>query len=133
MFLLDRRNPYTPIPGLMLEYERVGIDAAHRQLDRISASVLLARQTVREALGMTRFSGSPMTLDAIAAALYDAGGRGKLSVADELAAELIAELAPAIDLIKGDPAYAPPLRREVAAGGAGSGRFVTLTGVSILN
>jgi hypothetical protein len=133
MFLLDRRNPYTPIPGLILEYERVGIDAAHRQLDRISASVLLARQTVREALGMTRFSGSPMTLDAIAAALHDARGRGELSVADELAAELIAELAPAIDLIKGNPAYAPPLRREVAAGGAGSGRFVTLTGVSILN
>jgi hypothetical protein len=133
MFLLDRRNPYTPIPGLMLEYERIGIDAAHRELDRISASVLLARQTVRAALGITGGFRSSMTLEAIVAALHDAQGRGELTVADELADDLIAGLAPAIHLIKGDPAYAAPLRREVTAGGAGAGRLVTLTGASILN
>jgi hypothetical protein len=71
-----------------------------------------------------------MALDEIATALHDAERRGDLSVADELAADLIAELAPAINLIKGNPAYAPPSRREVAAGG---GRLVTLRGVSILN
>jgi len=133
MFLLDRRNPYTPIPGLMLEYERIGVDAAHRQLDRISASVLVARRTVREALGMTGAFHSPATLDGMVAALHDAEGRGELTVADELAADLIAGLAPAIHLIKGNPAYSPPLRREVTAVGAGSGRLLTLTGGSILN
>ena len=131
MFLLDRKNPYTPIPGLMLEYERIGVDAAHRQLDRISASVLLARQTVRAALGMTSAARSPQTLETIMAALYEAEGRGELTVADELAADLIAGLAPAIHLIKGNPAYA--VRREGTPGGAGSGRLVTLTGAGTLN
>jgi hypothetical protein len=65
------------------------------------------------------------------AALHEAEARGELTVADELAADLIAGLAPAIHLIKGNPAYAA--RREVTAGGAASGRLVTLTGASILN
>ena len=133
MFLLDRRNPYTPIPGLMLEYERIGVDAAHRQLDRISASVHLARQTVREALGITGAFRSPATLEAIVARLHDAEGRGELTVDDELAADLIAGLAPAIHLIHGNPVYSPPQRREVTAGAAASDRLVTLTGASILN
>jgi hypothetical protein len=65
------------------------------------------------------------------AALYEAEGRGELTVADELAADLIAGLAPAIHLIKGNPAYA--VRREGTPGGAGSGRLVTLTGAGTLN
>lgn len=132
MFLLDRKNPYTPIPGLMLEYERIGVDAAHRQLGRISASVLLARKTVREVLGMTDEVHVSPSLETVVETLHDAEVRGDLAVDDELAADLIAGLAPAIQLIRGNPAYSPPLRRGVVAGAAHSGRLVTLSGVAIL-
>jgi hypothetical protein len=131
MFLLDRKNPYTPIPGLMLEYERIGVDAAHRQLGRISASVLLARKTVRKALGMTDQVHASLSLETVVETLRDAEVRGELTVDDALAADLIAGLSPAIQLINGNPAYSPPLRRSVA-GAARSGRLVTLSGVSIL-
>jgi hypothetical protein len=128
MFLLHRENPYTPIPGLMLEYERIGIDAAHRELGRISTSVLLARRTVREALGLTGASRAPTDLEAVLTGLNEAEERGRLTVEDELAADLINGLAPAIQLIRGN-AYARPVRRPTNPGVPG--RLVTLTGVSI--
>jgi hypothetical protein len=133
MFLLDRKNPYTPIPGLLHEYERIGVDAAHRELDRITESVLLARRIVRSALGITRSEKPPMTLDTVISGLLKAREQGELDVDDELAADLIAGLDPAIHLIKGDLASAPTLRRVALAGGAATGPLVTLTGTGILN
>ena len=133
MFLLERKNPYTPIPGLLHEYERIGVDAAHRDLERITESVLLARRTVRKALGIAGSAKPPMTLDTVIKGLSEARERGALEVDDELAADLIAGLDPAIHLIKGDLASAPTLRRVALAGGAATGPLVTLTGASILN
>jgi hypothetical protein len=133
MFLLDRKNPYTAIPGLLHEYERIGVDAAHRDLHRITDSVLLARHTVRQALGITRGGKPPMTLDEVSRDLLEAGQRGELAVDDQLAANLIAGLEPAIHLIKGDASSAPVMRRVALAGNATSARLVTLTGNGILN
>jgi hypothetical protein len=131
MFLLDRMNPYTPIPGLLHEYERIGVDAAHRDLERITASVLLARRTVREALGTP--GHSRLTLDDVVAVLNQARERGGLEVDDALAMHLIAGLDPAIHLIKGNLASAPAMRRVARAGGGTSGRLVTLTGITGLS
>jgi hypothetical protein len=116
----------------MLEYERIGVNAAHRELGRISASVLLARKTVREALGITDEVHASLSLETVVETLHDAEVRGELAVDDELAADLIAGLAPAIQLIKGNPAYSPPQRRGAVAGAAHSSRLVTLSGVTIL-
>ncbi|HEX5764256.1 MAG TPA: hypothetical protein VFY27_01715, partial [Woeseiaceae bacterium] len=118
---------------LLHEYERIGVDAAHRELDRITESVLLARSTVRNALGITRSAKPPITLDTVVNDLLEARERGELDVDDELAANLIAGLDPAIHLIKGDLASAPTLRRVALAGGAATGPLVTLTGRGILN
>jgi hypothetical protein len=133
MFLLDRKNPYTPVPGLLHEYELIGVDAAHRQLDRITTSVLLARRTVRKALGITGGFDSGLTLDAVVTLLGEAAERGELAVDDELARDLIAGLAPAAHLINGNNAYVPAIRRIAAPDEVSSRRLVTLTGVSILN
>jgi hypothetical protein len=133
MFLLDRKNPYTPVPGLLHEYDRIGVDAAHRQLDRINASVLLARRTVREALGMTEGYGQPRSLHGVAAVLGAAFERGQLKVDDALATELIAALPPAIQLVQGNAAPATALRRTTVVGAGGSDRLVTLTGAAILH
>jgi hypothetical protein len=129
MFLLDRKNAYTPVPGLLHEYERIGADATHRELGRIKDSVLLARRTVREALGMTEAYGQPQTLEGVAAALGIAFARGRLQVDDPLAADLIAELVPAIQLVQGDAAAADALRPAGLRGG-GEGRLLTLTGAA---
>ena len=133
MFLLDRKNPYTPVPGLLHEYDRIGIDAAHRQLDRITASVLLARSAVRDALGMTDGYGPAKTLDQLRVRLDAALARGQLVVDDVLATDLIAGLAPAIELIQGEVSSATAMRRVTLSGGADSDRLVTLTGAAFLN
>ncbi|MEX2124181.1 MAG: hypothetical protein WD795_09835 [Woeseia sp.] len=133
MFLLERENPYTPIPGLLHEYERIGVDAAHRQMDRITASVRLARGAVREALGVhSAYGNALLPLEAVTARLIAAHASGELAVDDALAGELIAALGPAIQLIQGDRTSGPGLR-GASAGGNGAERLVTLTGASILN
>jgi hypothetical protein len=133
MFLLDRKNPYTPVPGLLHEYDRIGVDAAHRQLDRITASVLLARRTVRDALGMADGVGPGPTLDQVAARLGAAFEGEQLAVDDALATDLIAGLAPAIHLIQGDVTSATAMRRAALPGGGRSDRLVTLTGAAAFN
>ncbi|HEX9851535.1 MAG TPA: hypothetical protein VGA68_00905, partial [Woeseiaceae bacterium] len=133
MFLLQRENPYTPLPGLLHEYERIGIDAAHRQMDRITASVRLARHTVREALGASSAFSDTLPLQAVSARLDEAHASGELDVDDALASELIAGLGPAIRLIQGDRTHASVPRRAPLAGGSGPPRLVTLSGASILN
>jgi hypothetical protein len=133
MFLLDRKNPYTPVPGLLHEYDRIGVDAAHRQLDRITASVLLARRTVRDALGMADGVGPGPTLDQVAARLGAAFEGEQLAVDDALATDLIAGLAAAIHLIQGDVTSATAMRRAALPGGGRSDRLVTLTGAAAFN
>jgi hypothetical protein len=133
MFLLDRRNPYTPVPGLLHEYERIGIDAAHRQLDRITDSVLLARTTVRDALGMADGYAPAQTLDRVRTRLDAALAGGELVVDDALATDLIAGLAPAIKLIQGEASSPTTMRRVTLPDGIGSTRLVTLTGAAYLN
>jgi len=131
-FLLDRRNAYTPVPALLYEYERIGVDAAHRELDRITDSVLLARHTVREALGLRGRTKAQPSLDTVVIELDQARARGELDVDDELAASLIAGIDPAIHLINGNEA-ALPIRRLALSTSAGAATLVTLTGTSILN
>jgi hypothetical protein len=133
MFLLDRRNAYTPVPGLLHEYERIGIDAAHRQLDRVTGSVLLARTTVRGALGMAEGYGPAQTLDRVRTRLDAALVGGELVVDDALATALIAGLAPAIELIQGEASAVTTIRRVTPPDGVGSTRLVTLTGAAYLN
>ncbi|MGH8166646.1 MAG: hypothetical protein ACREQ1_05370, partial [Woeseiaceae bacterium] len=134
MFLLERENAYTPIPGLLHEYERIGVDASHRQMDRITASVRLARQAVREVLGVRGAYGKVIPLEIVHAKLGEAHASGELTVDDGLARDLIAGLGPAIRLIQGDGASGPVLQRTSFAGGAsGAGRLITLGGAGIPN
>jgi len=134
MFLLERENPYTPIPALLHEYERIGVDASHRQMDRITASVRLARDAVREVLGVRGAYGKAIPLEIVNAKLGEAHASGELAVDDELARDLIAGLGPAIRLIQGDGASGLVLQRTSFAGGAsGAGPLITLTGAGIPN
>jgi hypothetical protein len=135
MFLLDRENPYTPIPALMHEYQRIGIDAANRQLARISGSVGLARQTVREVLarGPTSLDTTRLTLVELQAMLLQAEHDGALSVEDELARLLIADLQSAVRLLQGDPSATLVPRQQMTQPGVGLVRqpLITLTGAGM--
>jgi hypothetical protein len=131
-FLLDRENAYTAIPALLREYDRIGVDAAHRELRRIVSSVRIARQTVREALGAGSAFDDALDLESLQVALAQAGSAGALVVEDVLARELIAALDPAIHLIQGDQASGVFLRRPSLKVG-GSNPLVTLTGTGVLN
>lgn len=104
MFLLERRSPYTPIPALLHEYRRIGVGAAHRQLERIEGSVSLARDTVRAALAADAPGIDPSTLSLaqVQALLLLAKARGALAVDDPLATRVMADLEPAMRLLQGD-------------------------------
>jgi hypothetical protein len=137
MFLLDRENAYTVIPGLLHEYRRIGIDATHRNLSRIEESVRLARQTVRSVLDQ---DGSPGNGDhplaTIDARLKSAEANGDLRVGDELAGRLIADLRPALRLLQGDSTVlAYPAGSGAAGSAPGNRGLITLTGAgaTILN
>ena len=132
MFLLDRENPYMAIPGLLHEYERIGIAAAHRDLDRILRSVRLARQVVRTELGDAfELAGDARPVAALQARVEAAHAAGRLTADDELAVKLIGDLGPALELMRGTAAESLPWRPRAAAPGGHDnlpGRLVTLTG-----
>lgn len=130
-FLLDRVNAYTPIPGLVHEYRRLGVDEAHRQLERITASVRLARRTVRSALESQLSQNADRSLTAIRLALRQARIDGRLAVDDVLAATLIESLDPAIRLVEGDlSARVFPGDARPGAPGRDALPLVTLIGAS---
>lgn len=132
-FLLDRENAYTAIPAFLHEYERIGVDAAHKDLHRIIASARLARHAVREVLAASGILGSPSDLEAVRAALGKAKAEQALALDDALAAKLIAAIDPAIRLIQGQQtdgsfpgrAATPALQADVV-----SNPLVTLIGAS---
>lgn len=129
MFLLDRENPYTAIPALMHEYERVGIAEAHGDLDRILQSVRHARRLVRAAVGALDRERSGHWLPVLQARLETAQAAGSLATDDELAAKLIADLAPALRLMQGARDGALPWRPATSPEGHPlPGRLLTLTG-----
>jgi len=132
-FLLDRENAYTPIPALLHEYDRVGVDAAHRDLGRIISSSRLARRVVRDALGISSVFDRTLDLESVRFALEQAQSRGALDVDDELARQLIAAIKPAIHLIEGDLASGGLLRRASLTYVGAPGPLVTLTGAGIFN
>lgn len=105
-FLVERYNPYTPIPALLHEYQRIGIDASHRQLDRITDSVNLARRTVRQVLaeGPSGLDTRSLSLAEMQVLLLEAGAAGELDVDDPLAGRLIVDLATSLRLLQGDSA-----------------------------
>ncbi|HEX7719399.1 MAG TPA: hypothetical protein VF389_06310, partial [Woeseiaceae bacterium] len=95
-FLLERENPYTAVPALVLEYHRSDARDVHGRLGPIMQSVRLARQAVRselEARGETKASVSLGTLERI---LKEADAAGRLAVDDPLAESLIAALDTAV-------------------------------------
>jgi hypothetical protein len=131
MFLLERTNPYTPIPALVHEYQRIGVDAAHREIHRIRDSVGLARKTVKAALDRASdVERDHMSLAELEAALRRAEARGDLAVDDDLARALIADLHPAVRLLQGDlTAVTVPPRQPLQSGAAELRRpLITLTG-----
>ena len=130
MFLLDRENPYTVIPGLLHEYERIGIAAAHRDLDRILQSVRLARRVVRTELGAFDLAGAAQPVAALQARVEAARAAGRLTAKDELAVKLIDHLGPALELMRGVAAEPLPWRLPAATPGGHNlpGRLVTLSG-----
>lgn len=97
-FLLDRENAYTPLPGLLYEYERIGVASAHRDMERIVGSVLLARRTVRAALGPVDDS---LSLAVVRERLAAAQAAGRLETGNALGDGLIASLEPAMHLVQG--------------------------------
>lgn len=103
MFLHERETAYTAIPGLILEYRRIGVSESHRQLDRIRRSVRLARRTVRE---LADLCGAPdeLCLEQLVLGLEAARRDGRLETADPLANRLVARLTPAARLLAGDRA-----------------------------
>jgi hypothetical protein len=138
MFLLDRQNAYTAIPGLLHEYRRIGVDAAHRDLGRIAESVRLARQTVRSVLKQDNdpIVNGNRSLATIDARLKLAEASGELRVSDELARLLIADLRPALRLLQGDAtAMTYPGGTATAGPMQGNRGLITLTGAAgtILN
>jgi hypothetical protein len=109
MFLHERETAYTAVPGLILEYRRIGVSDTHRQLERVRRSVRLARSAVRELAGV---SGAPdeLRLELLALALDAAQRDGRLETEDPLANRLVARLTPALRLLAGDrtaPVYPP--------------------------
>lgn len=110
-FLLERENPYTPIPALLHEYQRIGIHAAHRRMGRIQQSVGAARRVVQAALQQANAS-DPVSLADLEATLRHAEAMGELAVDDALARTLIADLQPAVRLLRGDQSAITVPRRQ---------------------
>lgn len=104
MFMLERRNAYTPIPALLHEYRRIGTRAAHEQMARIERAVDLARSTVRAALasGAPGVAPTELSLAELEDMLRQADARGTLAVDDPLARAVIADLEPSLRLLQGD-------------------------------
>ncbi|MGH8195661.1 MAG: hypothetical protein ACREQ8_14865 [Woeseiaceae bacterium] len=133
MFMLERENAYTAIPGLVREYRRIGVDETHRQMNRISASVRLARRTVRsilkaEGVSVIRGQNALATIDA---RLRKAEASGELDTDDDLARALIADLRPALRLLQGDPGSVTYPRGTATSDPNRGGRgLITLTGAS---
>lgn len=129
-FLLDRENAYTALPGLLYEYERLGVRAAHQEMDRILSSVRTARETVHAVLGPLEASGSPVPLATVRARLAIARDDGLLHAENELANRLIAALDPAIRLVEGERVARGFWRTSAVPGGIRRPppRLVTLTG-----
>ncbi|HET6629327.1 MAG TPA: hypothetical protein VFG91_06110 [Woeseiaceae bacterium] len=134
-FLVNRYNPYTPIPALLHEYQRIGIDATHRQLDRITDSVNLARRTVRSVLaeGPSGLDTARLSLAEIQALLLEARTGGELAVEDALAGQLIADLQSALRLLQGDTSASIVPLPQTPAPGIGLVRqpLITLNGTAI--
>lgn len=135
MFLVERYNPYTPLPALLHEYQRIGIDAAHRQLPRITDSVNLARRTVRQTLaeGPSGLDTARLSLTEIQALLLKAEADGELELENPLASVLIADLQSAVRLLQGDPSAVIVPRPQSPQPGVGLVRepLITLNGTGI--
>ncbi len=131
-FLLDRENAYTAVPGLLYEYERIGVAAAHRDVERIVGSVRRARRAVRAAIGPLGSAGAPVPLEVVRDRVAGAQAAGLLETGDALGDGLIASLAPAIRLVEGE--RVPRDFWHAAALPAGArpqpSRLVTLTGAA---
>jgi hypothetical protein len=134
-FLVERYNPYTPIPALLHEYQRIGVVAAHRQLDRITDSVNLARRSVRHVLaqGPSGLDTERLSLAEIQALLLKAEAGGELALQDELASRLVADLQSSVRLLQGDTtARIVPLPQTPTPGvGLVRQPLITLNGTAI--
>lgn len=131
MFLLERENAYTSIPGLLHEYRRIGVDETHRRMGEISKSVRIARQTVQSILKSNAAQGmdGENPLAELAAGLRQAEEDGLLAVDDDLARKLIADLRPAVLLLQGDRRAVTYPRREASSDPERfRRRLITLTG-----
>lgn len=105
LFFAARETPYTAVPGLMLEYRRIGVAQTHRRLDGIRQSVRLAREAIRHDPGLSGLSGKSLeqaTPGTLADAVEALRAAGRPAVEDPLAEKLIAALAPALRLLAGD-------------------------------
>lgn len=101
-FFHDRESAYTAVPGLILEYRRIGVPETHRRLERVRESVRLSRQAVRD---LTRPSGEwrdEASLRELALALESARRSGRLDIDDPLAQRLVTLLIPSLRLLAGD-------------------------------
>ena len=101
-FLQERETAYTAVPGLLIEYRRIGVPAAHGQLGRIRQSVRLARQAVRDVTDLAEKSPAEAALEDVVLALESAQREGRLHIDDPLAQRLVATLTPALRLLAGD-------------------------------
>jgi hypothetical protein len=136
MFLIERPNPYTPIPALLHEYQRIGVQAAHGQLERITGSVTLARKTFRTALAAVGAGVDPtrLSIAELQAGLLRAKGTGALALDDPLARVLITDLQASLRLLQGDRTALTVPEPPPAAAGFESSRqpLVTFIGASLL-
>jgi hypothetical protein len=121
-FFHERENDYTAVPGLILEYGRIGVPETHRELDRIRHSVLAARKAVRGMLGISGRSPAAVSLENMALALEAALGEGRLDLDDPLGRSLVAGLMQALRLLAGDRSA------RVYPGGESPHLLVTLPG-----
>ncbi len=129
-FLVRRENPYTTIPALLHEYQRIGPAAAHRDLERIRHSVALAREAVHAVLA-SEAAGDPLRLSlaGLEEALREARAEGRLAPSDPLAGELIADLEPALRLLQGDvTVHTVPARAAQGGSLLAQHPLVTFTG-----
>lgn len=100
-FLHERESAYTAVPGLILEYRRIGVPETHRQLSRIRQSVRLARAAVRDVTRLANGSPKEVSLEELALALATARAEGRLEIGDPLAQRLVDGLTPALRLLAG--------------------------------
>lgn len=121
-FFHERETAYTAVPGLILEYLRIGVPETHRQLDRVRRSVLEARRAVRDVLGDSGASPGHVAPERLARALEAALEDGRLDVDEPLARSLVTALSPALRLLAGDGTA------RVYPGSEGRQLLVTLPG-----